>query len=442
MKIGVFGAGYVGLVTGTCFAELGHEVSVYDIDTAKIAMLRGGGVPIYEPGLEELVRKNLAEGRLHFTDNASDAASGKELVFIAVGTPDGEGGAVDLKYVYSAAETIGAHIGDGTVVVTKSTVPMGTAARIRKIIEQARAGEGGSFKFAVASNPEFLREGTAVRDFMEPDRIVIGTAEDWAREKMAELYRPFSERGAETFFVRIPSSELAKYAANAFLAMQISFMNHMAELCESGGADVEEVRKIAAADHRIGPYLPFPGPGYGGSCLPKDVRALAAVVESYGIDASFLRGIEGVNERQKAGISSKVISLLGGSVAEKKVVVWGLSFKPNTDDMRHAPSIAILENLIAAGAVITAYDPQATAEARKIFGDRIAYADDMYDALRDAEVLLILTEWAEFSAPDWDKAAGLMKEKNVVDARNMHDASDMKSRGFSYVCLGGRDAEK
>jgi UDPglucose 6-dehydrogenase len=433
MKLAVFGAGYVGLVTGACFAELGNEVLVYDIDERKTDALRGGKVPFYEPGLEDMVRRNVAAGRLRFTADAAEAAGFGEVTFIAVGTPSLPDGNPDLKYVQAAVATIGENMSpSGTIVVMKSTVPPGTTARMRTVLKEVLAAPT---KFAVVSNPEFLKEGDAIRDFMKPDRIVVGVEEEWAREKMEELYVPLAKNGHPILFMDPVSSEMSKYAANALLATKISFMNQIAGLCEAFGADVEEVRQAIAADSRIGPHFLYPGVGYGGSCFPKDVQALAAMARAQGQGAEILEAVERVNETQKTRLVDRAAAAMGG-LSGKSIAVWGLAFKPNTDDMRQAPSIAIIEKLLAAGASITAYDPVAMTMAQGVLGDRIDYAKDMYGCLCDADALFLVTEWAEFREPDFEKVADLMRAKNIFDGRNIYDSSKLRELGFEYIGIG------
>ena len=436
MKIAVVGTGYVGLVTGTCFAEVGIDVTCIDIDQQKIDNLHQGILPIYEPGLEEMVTRNVEKGRLHFSTNLAEAIKDCDVAFIAVGTPPGEDGSADLKYVLAVARGIGEHMGSYGVIVTKSTVPVGTAAKVRAEIEQALARRGASIEFDVASNPEFLKEGAAIDDFLKPDRIVVGIASERAEEVMTKLYKPFLLNGHPIIFMDIPSAEMTKYAANSMLATKISFMNDVANLCEIMGADVNMVRRGIGSDARIGTKFIYPGIGYGGSCFPKDVKALIKTAEEHGYDMQVLRAVEGVNEHQKSVLFNKLSRHFGGELRGLKIAVWGLSFKPKTDDMREAPSLVIIEKLLAAGCTVTAYDPVAMPEARHSLGDTITYAKDEFAALIDADALLVVTEWPDFRAPNFDVVARLMKQKNIFDGRNIYDAAELKELGFVYHCIG------
>jgi len=439
MKLSVFGVGYVGLVTAACFAELGNDVLACDIDENKIKNLREGVIPIYEPGLEEIVKRTAGAGRLKFTTDSAEAAKFGEIVFVAVGTPQSDDGHPDMKYVRAVAESIGEHISEPrTIIVMKSTVPVGTSGEVRSIIEaklQARGGDAAGLEFATVSNPEFLKEGDAIRDFMRPDRIVIGVVEDWAKERMSDLYAPLMKNGHAVLFMSPPSSEMSKYAANALLASRISFMNQVAELCEATGSDIEEVRRSLASDSRIGPHFLYAGVGYGGSCFPKDVQALAAMAREKGVRNDLIDAIEAVNNRQKGKLVERAKEILG-NLKGKQIAVWGLAFKPNTDDMREAPSIDIIEDLLAAGAKVMAFDPVAMNEARKVFADRIVYAKDMYECLKDADALFVITEWPTFREPDFKMMLQLMKGKNIFDGRNIYNPDRMREMGFGYVSIG------
>ena len=436
MKIAVVGTGYVGLVTGTCFAEVGIEVICIDIDEKKIANLHKGILPIYEPGLEEMVTRNVEKGRLKFSTNLSEAIKGCDVAFIAVGTPPGEDGSADLKYVLAVARGIGESIDEYCVVVTKSTVPVGTAAKVRAELEQALAKRGAAIEFDVASNPEFLKEGAAIDDFLKPDRIVVGISSERAEDVMSKLYKPFLLNGHPIIFMDIPSAEMTKYAANSMLATKISFMNDIANLCEIMGADVNKVRQGIGSDARIGTKFIYPGIGYGGSCFPKDVKALIKTAQENGYQMQVLQAVEGVNEAQKEVLFSKVNKHFGGDLKGKKFAIWGLSFKPKTDDMREAPSLVIIDKLLDAGATVTAYDPVAMPEAKHSLGDRITYAKDEFDALIDADALLVVTEWPDFRSPNFNVVSRLLKQKVIFDGRNIYDATELKEMGFAYHCIG------
>lgn len=425
------GTGYVGLVVGACLAETGNEVICADIDAAKIAGLKANRIPIYEPGLEPLVVRNQAEGRLRFTTDVGEAVETAQVVFIAVPTPPDEDGSADLQHVLDVARVIGDHMNGPKVVITKSTVPVGTAARVRETIAQRTKQ-----RFYVCSNPEFLKEGAAVDDFMKPDRVVVGVDSPEAAEILSELYAPFVRTGNPLIFMDIPSAELTKYAANAMLATRISFMNQIAELCERVGADVSLVRKGIGSDKRIGPAFLFPGPGYGGSCFPKDVKALIKTGEQYGVSLDVLKAVEGANQRQKRRLLAKVASLLDGRLASSTVAVWGLAFKAETDDMRESPALDLIEGLLAAGAHVRAHDPAAIGTARRIFGDRITYAEHQYDALQGADALIIVTEWLQFRNPDFARMKSLLRRPVIVDGRNLYDPAKMKALGFTYTGIG------
>ncbi|MBI3181700.1 MAG: UDP-glucose/GDP-mannose dehydrogenase family protein [Myxococcales bacterium] len=432
MKISVVGTGYVGLVAGTCFADSGNDVACVDIDQKKIDTLRAGALPIYEPGLEELVKKNVRDGRLSFTTELAAAVAPSQVVFIAVGTPEGESGDADLKYVLAAAGEIGRALRQYTVVVDKSTVPVGTADKVRDVIRSATLVE-----FDVVSNPEFLKEGAALDDFLKPDRIVIGTDSERARKLMSELYAPFVRTENPILFMDARSAELTKYAANAMLATRISFMNDISVLCEKVGADVDFVRKGLGADRRIGyPFL-FPGVGYGGSCFPKDVKALVATAREHGLELDLLRAVERTNERQKRLLLQKAARHFG-ELAGRTFAVWGLAFKPKTDDMREAPSVELIEGLLGKGAKVQAHDPVAEKVARRNFGDRVAYGDTPYDVLPGAEALFLVTEWNEFRHPDFERMKSLMKSPVVFDGRNVFDPARMREKGFTYYAIGRR----
>ncbi|MDI1356401.1 MAG: UDP-glucose/GDP-mannose dehydrogenase family protein [bacterium] len=436
MKITVIGTGYVGLVTGTCFAEVGMDVTCVDIDQKKIDNLKNGILPIYEPGLDEMVQRNALKHRLHFSTSLQESIKDAEVAFIAVGTPPDEDGSADLKYVLAVAAGIGQYMQKPIVVVTKSTVPVTTAEKVRKALQTELEKRGSDLQFYVASNPEFLKEGAAIEDFMKPDRIVVGTDSHEAEEIMRRLYKPFLMNGHPIIFMDIPSAEMTKYAANAMLATKISFMNDVANLCEIMGADVNMVRKGIGSDGRIGPKFIYPGVGYGGSCFPKDVKALIKTAKEKKYDMRILNAVEEVNEAQKEVLFNKVKDHFKNNLKGKKFALWGLSFKPKTDDMREAPSLVIIEKLVKAGASVVAYDPIAKHETQRIIGDTIGYSDDMYDALNDAEALLIITEWPEFRSPDFEEVTKRLKSKLIFDGRNIFDHKEMKSLGYNYYCIG------
>ncbi|MFZ9938999.1 MAG: UDP-glucose dehydrogenase family protein [Bacteroidia bacterium] len=436
MKIVVVGTGYVGLVTGTCFAEVGIDVTCIDIDQKKIDGLKNGVMPIYEPGLEEMVKRNHAQGRLHFGTSLAEALPGAEVAFIAVGTPPGEDGSADLKYVLAVARDIGQHMTDYLVVVTKSTVPVGTSEKVRKALAEAIEARKEPLNFDVASNPEFLKEGAAIEDFLKPDRIVVGTSSKRAEETLGKLYKPFTLNGHPVVYMDIPSAEMTKYAANAMLATKISFMNDIANLCELLGADVNLVRKGIGSDPRIGHRFIYPGVGYGGSCFPKDVKALIRTGRENNYTLRILDAVEAVNDDQKMVLSTKVLGHFGEDLKGKNFAVWGLSFKPRTDDMREAPSVVIIQELLARGARVRAYDPVAMEEARHQLADSIAYAKDPYDALLDADALLLVTEWPEFRVPNFEVVKKLMRGHVVFDGRNQYDRHELRAMGFSYYGIG------
>jgi UDPglucose 6-dehydrogenase len=437
MKISVIGSGYVGLVAGACFAESGNSVICVDIDEAKIEGLQQGIIPIYEPGLKEMVQRNSAEGRLTFTTDLENAVKSSLINFIAVGTPPGEDGSADLKYVLGVAASIGKHMQGFKIIVDKSTVPVGTADKVREAVQQELDKRGVAIEFDVVSNPEFLKEGAAIDDFMKPDRVVIGTDNVRTSEIMKELYEPFMRKNNRLIVMDIRSAEMTKYAANAMLATRISFMNQIANLCERMGADVAAVRDGIGSDSRIGYDFLFPGPGYGGSCFPKDVKALIKTAEESDYDFLLLKAVEEVNEKQKQVLSDKVLTLFGNAgISGKTIACWGLSFKPRTDDMREAPSLTIIENLLNAGAKVKVHDPEALKEARKFFGDRIEYSHNQYDILDGADALVIITDWSEYRTPDFDRMLSSLKAPNVIDGRNLYKPHRMKSAGFNYIPLG------
>ncbi len=436
MKIAVIGSGYVGLVTGTCFAEVGIDVVCVDVNRQKIENLKKGIIPIFEPGLEDMVNRNIKKGRLSFTTEISEAIKDTEVLFIAVGTPPDEDGSADLKYVLSVARDCGKYINDYLLIVTKSTVPVGTAGKVKAAVEEELAKRGVSVEFDVASNPEFLKEGAAIEDFLKPDRIVIGLNSQRAEELMRSLYKPFTLNGHPVIFMDITSAEMTKYAANSMLATKISFMNDIANLCEVVGADVNMVRKGIGSDSRIGTKFIYPGIGYGGSCFPKDVQALVRTASEYGYELRVLKAVEAVNKDQKSVLFDKILKHNNGDIKGKTITVWGLSFKPQTDDMREAPSLVIIEKLLEAGASVKAYDPVAMKEARHQFGDRIQYCEDQYEALIDSDGLAMITEWPEFKFPKFQIMKKLMVNPVVFDGRNIYDRNELKRYGFAYYCIG------
>ena len=436
MKIAIVGTGYVGLVTGTCFAEMGMEVYCVDIDRRKIENLKNGIIPIYEPGLEELVVCNHEVGRLHFTTELREVLDEVEIVFSAVGTPPDEDGSADLKYVLDVARTIRQTMTKYLLVVTKSTVPVGTAQKIKQTILDEQVKRGVSINFDIASNPEFLKEGAAVKDFMHPDRIVVGVESDCAKNLMEKLYHPFMLNNFRIIYMDVPSAEMTKYAANAMLATRISFMNDMANLCEIIGADVNMVRKGIGADTRIGSSFLYAGCGYGGSCFPKDVKALIRTADEQGYPMRILQAVEAVNEYQKTVLYRKLEQYYQGDLSGKKVAMWGLAFKPETDDMREAPSLVLIDLLLKAGCRVTAYDPVAVPEAKRRIGDRIHYAKDIYEAVTDADVLMIVTEWKEFRLPSWLRIKQQMKMPLILDGRNIYNMHEIEEAGFTYHYIG------
>jgi UDPglucose 6-dehydrogenase len=432
MKIAVIGTGYVGLVAGACFAENGNDVICVDKEPAKVRTLQRGRIPIYEPGLEELVRRNRAEKRLTFTTNLPRGVRASQIVFIAVGTPTGEDGSADLRHVMDVAREIARTMNGYKVIVDKSTVPVGTADKVRELIRKET-----SHPFSVVSNPEFLKQGAAIDDFMKPDRVVIGAEDPRAAEIMRELYAPFTRTGAPIMMMDCASAELCKYAANAMLATRISFMNEVANVCEVVGADVDHVRRAVASDRRIGPSFLFPGVGYGGSCFPKDVKAMLNFAANKSYDFQILKAVECVNERQKVRLVAKMRKHFG-NLKGKRIAVWGLAFKPKTDDMREAPAVPLIHALLQAGATVTAYDPEATRVARAIFGDAVEFADNSYGALAGADGLAIVTEWNEFREPDYGRIRKLMRSPVIFDGRNIYNPEQIRGFGFTYYSMGRR----
>lgn len=437
MNIAIVGTGYVGLVTGACFADTGVNVTCVDVDENKVEALKQGRVPIYEPGLDELVAKNYKAGRLKFTTSLEEVLNGQDVVFCAVGTPPDEDGSADLKYVLQVARTIGQNLNKYLVVVTKSTVPVGTASKIRNAINEELAKRGADVEFDVASNPEFLKEGSAIKDFMSPDRVVIGVDSDRAKAILTRLYKPFMVVNFRVIFMDIPSAEMTKYAANSMLATRISFMNDIANLCELVGADVNMVRAGIGSDNRIGRKFLYAGCGYGGSCFPKDVKALVKTASDCGYPMEVLQAVESVNERQKSILFRKLQRVFGDEpLAGKTITLWGLAFKPETDDMREAPALVMIDLLKKAGCKVRAYDPIAMDECKRRVGDAVTYCDNMYDALDGTEALLLLTEWKQFRLPDWNEVKRRMKRHLVIDGRNIFDAAEMTEYGFEYHCIG------
>lgn len=434
MKISIVGTGYVGLVSGACFAELGATVHCIDTSSEKIDGLNRGIIPIYEPGLEDLVHRNVKAGRLFFSTDLTESLNDVEILFIAVGTPPGEDGSADLRHVLDVARKIGQHLTGYLLVVTKSTVPVGTSGRVRRVILEEMAGRGIEADFDVASNPEFLKEGDAIDDFMKPDRVVVGVDSDRARELMTRLYAPMMLNQFRVIFMDILSSEMTKYAANAMLATRISFMNEIAALCEKTGADIAMIRKGIGSDNRIGNRFLYPGAGYGGSCLPKDVRALIRTGEEFDAPLTLLEAVDSINERQKQVLFQKFSDYYGGDVRGKRAAIWGLSYKPGTDDMREAPSLRLIELLLSAGCVVKAYDPVAMEEAGRRLGSRIEYASDIYDCATGADVLFHVTEWKEYRMPDWGKLRKLMREPLLIDGRNVFSSEELA--GIRYLKIG------
>lgn len=436
MKIAIVGTGYVGLVTGVCFAEMGVDVVCVDVNIDKIEKLRNGISPIYEPGLDELLEKNIAAGRLTFATSLKDVIADAEVIFSAVGTPPGEDGSADLKYVLQVADEVGRNMESYKLIVTKSTVPVGTAKKVKALIEERLAERGENIEFDVASNPEFLKEGSAIKDFLSPDRVVIGVENERAKEILTKLYRPFLLNNFRVLFMDIPSAEMTKYAANSMLATRISFINDIANLCELVGADVNMVRRGIGSDTRIGTKFLYPGTGYGGSCFPKDVKALIKTAQEYGYEMQVLKAVESVNEKQKKVLFGKLSNYFGGNLEGLKIAVWGLSFKPETDDIREATSEVMVKLLNEAGASVAAYDPVAMDEFRHMHGDIARYVKDKYEALDDADALVLLTEWKEFRLPSWDVMKKLMKRPVIFDGRNIYDRSELETEGVEYYAIG------
>ncbi|MBR7028881.1 MAG: UDP-glucose/GDP-mannose dehydrogenase family protein [Bacteroidaceae bacterium] len=436
MNVAIVGTGYVGLVTGACFAEVGVNVTCVDIDENKINKLRSGEIPIYEPGLEEMVVRNAREGRLNFTTKLTDCLDNVEAVFSAVGTPPDEDGSADLSYVLEVAREVGRNMKKYVVLVTKSTVPVGTAKKVKQVIEEELAQRGETIDFDVASNPEFLKEGSAVKDFMSPDRVVVGVESERAKALMTKLYRPFMMNNFRVIFTDIPSAEMIKYAANSMLATRISFMNDIANLCELVGADVNMVRKGIGSDTRIGNKFLYPGCGYGGSCFPKDVKALIRTAEKQGYEMRVLKAVEAVNEKQKEIVFEKLSTHFGGDLKGKTIAIWGLAFKAETDDMREATSLVTISKLLEAGCRVRVFDPVAMDECRRRIGDKVEYARDIYDCALDADALLVLTEWKQFRLPSWEVVNRTMRTPVVIDGRNIYNADEMKAAGFAYSCIG------
>ncbi len=442
MKIAIVGSGYVGLVTGACFSEVGIDVVCVDIDRKKIDNLNKGIIPIFEPGLEEMLHRNMKKNRLTFTTNIADAIKDCEVLFIAVGTPPDEDGSADLKYVLAVARDCGKYMNDYLLVVTKSTVPVGTSDKVRHALQDELNKRKVDIKFDVASNPEFLKEGAAIDDFLKPDRIVIGLESERAQELMKSLYKPFTLNGHPIIFMDIVSAEMTKYAANSMLAAKISFINDIANLCEIVGADINLVRKGIGSDSRIGNKFIYPGIGYGGSCFPKDVQALIRTAGEYHYELRVLKAVEAVNQDQKLVLFNKILNYFGGDIKGKTIALWGLSFKPQTDDMREAPSLLIVKKLLAAGAKVKAYDPIAIKEAKHHFGETITYCEDQYEVLIDADCVAVLTEWPEFKFPNFNIIKKLLHQPVVFDGRNIYDKEEMAQNGFDYFCIGVNTSKK
>lgn len=438
MKVTIVGTGYVGLVTGACFSEVGIDVTCVDIDEKKIENLKKGIIPIYEPGLEDMVERNVQKGRLHFSTKLSESLEGVSVVFGAVGTPPDEDGSADLKYVLQVSKEVAENMSDYLIMVTKSTVPVGTAEKVRKTMSDALKERGSDLQFDVASNPEFLKEGAAVDDFLRPDRIVVGVDSKKAENIISKLYKPFTMNGHPVIFMDIVSAEMTKYTANSMLATKISFMNDIANLCEIVGADVNMVRKGIGSDRRIGNYFIYPGTGYGGSCFPKDVKALIKTSDDFGYSLDVLKAVENVNNRQKHVLFVKAMKYFDQDLKGKTFAMWGLSFKPQTDDMREAPSLVIIKNLLERGAKVKAYDPVAMEETKRIIGDKIEYVNDQYEALIDADALFLVTEWPEFKFPNFNVMSKLLNNKVIFDGRNVYDVDELKADGYDYFGIGTR----
>ena len=437
MKIAVVGTGYVGLVTGTCFAETGNNVTCVDIDKSKVDKLSSGQITIYEPGLEKLFLRNQKEGRLRFTTSLAEGIKGATIIFLALPTPPGEDGSADLKYILGVADDLGKIITEYKIIIDKSTVPVGTADKVR-----AAVAKNAKVEFDVVSNPEFLREGVAVDDFMKPDRVVIGTSSDKAKKYMNDLYAPFVRQGNPVIFMDEKSAELTKYAANSFLATKITFMNEIAQLCELLGADVDMVRRGIGSDERIGKRFLFPGIGYGGSCFPKDVQALAKSSHEVKYNFKILEAVMDVNEKQKLHLLPKIKAYFKNDLKGKKIALWGLAFKPNTDDIREAPALYLIKEFLAAGATVAAFDPEAMNNVKQLLGNTITFTDNQYDALKDADALVIATEWSEFRTPEFDKITSILKDKVIFDGRNLFDLALMKELGFHYESIGRKPITK
>ncbi len=438
MRIAVVGSGYVGLVTGACFAESGVNVTCVDVDREKIRQLKNGTIPIYEPGLEYMIRLNIQKNRLVFTTDIREGIEGSEVIFIAVGTPPGEDGSADLRHVLEVAKEIGQTISGHIVVVTKSTVPVGTSEKIRNTIRKELDKRGVSVPFDMASNPEFLKEGAAVEDFLKPERIVIGIDNETAGEIMKRLYKPFVLNNHPILFMDIASAEITKYAANAMLATRISFINEIANLCDILGADVNQVRKGIGSDSRIGSKFIYPGTGYGGSCFPKDVRAILKTAHDNGYELNVIKAVEKANEYQKNVIFNKINKHFGDNLKGRIFAVWGLSFKPKTDDIRESSSISLIQKLLQAGCMIRAYDPAAMNETKLLLGDKIGYSEDPYEALKEADAMVLMTEWSEFHLPDFNRMSELMKGRVIFDGRNIYDPAELKGKAFVYYGIGRR----
>ena len=436
MNIAIVGTGYVGLVSGTCFSEMGINVTCVDVDEKKIQKLQDGVMPIYEPGLDELVERNVKAGRLHFTTDLTTCLDEVEIIFSAVGTPPDEDGSADLKYVLEVARTVGRNITKHVVLVTKSTVPVGTAKKVRGVIQEELDRRGVNIEFDVASNPEFLKEGAAIKDFMAPDRVVVGVESAKAKKIMERLYRPFTLNGYPILMMDVASAEMTKYAANAMLATRISFMNDIANLCERVGANVDNVRKGMGADSRIGSRFLYAGCGYGGSCFPKDVKALVHTGIQNGYHMQVIEAVEAVNEKQKSTVFDKLLNAFGGNLQDKTVAMWGLSFKPETDDMREAPALVVIEKLLQAGAIVKVFDPVAMEETERRIGKQVIYCKDMYEAVIDADAIALMTEWKQFRMPSWAIIRKAMKNFVVVDGRNIYDGEELKELGFTYSRIG------
>ena len=437
MNIAIVGTGYVGLVSGACFAETGATVTCVDVNPDKINKLLNGVIPIYEPGLDELVKKNIKAGRLKFSTSLADVLNEQEVVFTAVGTPPDEDGSADLKYVLQVAKTIGENLDRYIVVVTKSTVPVGTARKVFSTIKAELDKRGKGIEFDVASNPEFLKEGNAIKDFMSPDRVVIGVESERAKKLLTKLYKPFLINNFRVIFMDIPSAEMTKYAANSMLATRISFMNDIANLCELVGADVNSVRAGIGSDTRIGRKFLYAGCGYGGSCFPKDVKALIKTADDNGYSLEVLKAVERVNNKQKELLFEKLNKEFAAEgLKGRKIALWGLAFKPETDDMRESTALVVIDRLLKSGCEISVYDPEAIDECKRIIGDKVSYCNNKYDAVEDADALILVTEWKEFRLPDWEKVGKKMKRRLVIDGRNIYDAEELKEQGFEYRCIG------